>query len=153
MGETAPIYKGCKHGFIKPFSRQRLRLGKSTDLVPRAEPENAVKKIIELVKASPNQIEIIVLGPLTNLAMAIRLEPNLPKLISRVVMIGGAVSWTGKVDNKNEVNFYKDPEAAYIVFKEFEGLKKLLLLPKELCKHRKVDKSIFTKSTVLRKRN
>ena len=102
-----------------------------------------MKKIIELVKSKPGQIEIIIVGPLTNLAMAIRLEPSLPKLIKKVIMVGGAVQWTGKVDNKAELNFYKDPEAAFIVFKEFEGLKKLLLLPKELCFTRRLDKTLF----------
>jgi len=61
------------------------------DRVRNPEKMNAVWKIIELVKAYPNQIEMVCLGPLTNLALAIRLEPTLPRLLKRVVVMSGTL--------------------------------------------------------------
>ena len=100
---------------------------------------NAVWKIIELVKAYPNQIEMVCLGPLTNLALAIRLEPTLPRLLKRVVVLSGTLKdLDTKVDRAVDWNIEKDPEAATIVFealkvKQGSQKPKLLMVPWEVC--------------------
>lgn len=91
---------------------------------------NASEKIIEIVKANPNEITLLCVGPLTNLARAIMFDPTLPKLIKEVVIMGGAIDVPGNKNRVAEFNFFVDPEAADIVFKS--KIKKTLI-PLDLC--------------------
>lgn len=81
-----------------------------------AEPEHAVKAICRIVAANPG-IEIITLGPLTNLALAVLQEPGLVANVSRCVVMGGAPCCEGNVTPAAEFNIWVDPEAARIVFR------------------------------------
>jgi purine nucleosidase len=85
-----------------------------------AEKEHAVDAIIATAYAHP-ELEIVTLGPLTNLAMALEREPRLPELISRCVVMGGAACCEGNVTPAAEFNIWVDPEAARQVF--LSGLK------------------------------
>lgn len=80
-----------------------------------AEKGHAVDAIVATAKAYPG-LEIITLGPLTNLAMALEREPRLPHLISRCVVMGGAACCEGNVTPAAEFNIWVDPEAARRVF-------------------------------------
>ncbi len=81
----------------------------------RAEPTHAVDAIVETVLANPG-IEVVTLGPLTNLALALAREPRLAGLISRCVVMGGAPCCEGNVTPAAEFNIWVDPEAARMVF-------------------------------------
>ena len=81
----------------------------------RAEPRHAVDAIIETVLANPG-IEIVTLGPLTNLAMALSREPKLAASVARCIVMGGALCCEGNVTPAAEFNIWVDPEAARIVF-------------------------------------
>ncbi len=86
---------------------------------PRArsvEQEHAVDAIIRTVKATPG-IEIITLGPLTNLALALAREPAIARSVSRCVVMGGAPCCEGNVTPAAEYNIWVDPEAAHTVFR------------------------------------
>lgn len=85
---------------------------------PRAAPtaEHAVDQMIRLCRASPEEVTIVATGPLTNLAMALRLEPGLPQLVAEVVLMGGAAACGGNRTAWGEANIASDPEAAAIVF-------------------------------------
>ncbi|HZL25028.1 MAG TPA: nucleoside hydrolase [Acidobacteriaceae bacterium] len=85
-----------------------------------AENEPAVDAIIATAHAHPG-LEVITLGPLTNLAMALEREPRLPELVSRCVVMGGAACCEGNVTPSAEFNIWVDPEAARQVF--LSGLK------------------------------
>jgi purine nucleosidase len=74
------------------------------------------KLIIDCVRAHRDDITIVCLGPLTNLARAIQRDPALPGMINRVVMTGGSISVTGNITPAAEFNFYFDPESARRVF-------------------------------------
>ncbi|MGA8594436.1 MAG: nucleoside hydrolase [Bryobacteraceae bacterium] len=80
------------------------------------ETEHAVDTIIRVVKEVPG-IEIITLGPLTNLALALSREPGLASRVSRCVVMGGAPCCEGNVTPAAEFNIWVDPEAARIVFR------------------------------------
>ncbi len=84
-----------------------------------AESEHAVQAIIRLSKQYENELVLITLGPLTNIALALRLDPELPKRIKRVVLMGGAVTGKGNTSIPAEFNIAFDPEAAKIVFDSF----------------------------------
>jgi purine nucleosidase len=82
----------------------------------QAEDEFAVEAIIRIVQANPG-IEVITLGPLTNLALALRRWPQLAANVSRCVVMGGAPCCEGNVTPAAEYNFWVDPEAARAVLR------------------------------------
>jgi purine nucleosidase len=81
----------------------------------RAESMHAADAIIETIRANPG-IEIVTLGPLTNLALALSRESSLAKSVARCVMMGGNPCCEGNVTPAAEFNIWVDPEAARIVF-------------------------------------
>jgi purine nucleosidase len=81
----------------------------------RPEPIHAVDAIIENVRSNPG-IELITLGPLTNVARALSREPRLADCLNRCVIMGGAPCCEGNVTPAAEFNIWVDPEAARIVF-------------------------------------
>jgi purine nucleosidase len=85
---------------------------------PKIKPvkETAVQLIRRVVRAAPGQISIIALGPLTNIATAFREDPELPRLIANLTIMGGSLSG-GNVSPAAEFNIYVDPEAAQLVFR------------------------------------
>src|SRR6202048_1435219 len=80
----------------------------------RAEARHGVDALIETVRENPG-IEIVTLGPLTNLAMALLREPKLAASVKRCVVMGGAPCCAGNVTPAAEYNIWVDPEAARIV--------------------------------------
>ena len=78
-------------------------------------------KIIEL-SYKYKKINILALGPLSNLALAFMLDPSLPKRISKLVIMGGSYTSIGNIQPCVEFNFYFDPIAAKIVINNFENI-------------------------------
>jgi purine nucleosidase len=81
----------------------------------RAEPMHAVDALLEAVRENPG-IEIVTLGPLTNIALALSREPRLADSVKRCIIMGGAPCCEGNVTPAAEFNIWVDPEAARIVF-------------------------------------
>jgi inosine-uridine nucleoside N-ribohydrolase len=71
--------------------------------------------IIELVHKYPQEITLIPVGPLTNIALAVSKDPSIVPLVKNIVIMGGSISG-GNVNGAAEANIYNDPEAASIVF-------------------------------------
>jgi purine nucleosidase len=86
-----------------------------------ASPEsiNAAQAIIEFSLKHSGNINIVTIGPVTNLALAVALDPDLPGRFNRVVVMGGAVHGKGNRTVVSEFNVWCDPEAAFIVFERF----------------------------------
>ena len=78
----------------------------------RAEDLPAAKAIAELASRYPGELEIIAQAPLTNIALALREDPELPAKIDRLWIMGGANNFVGNITPAAEFNFYVDPEAA-----------------------------------------
>jgi inosine-uridine nucleoside N-ribohydrolase len=78
--------------------------------------QTAAAFIVEQVMAHPGEITLAPLGPLTNIALALRLEPRIAENVRRVVLMGGAALVPGNVSPAAEANIHSDPEAAKIVF-------------------------------------
>ena len=83
-------------------------------LVRKEENEHAVSYIIRTLRESDGDITLVPTGPLTNIAMAMRLDPGISK-IRQIVLMGGAAG-LGNVTPAAEFNIYADPEAAHVVF-------------------------------------
>jgi purine nucleosidase len=86
------------------------------DYVATLAQETAADQIIRLAKANPGEIELIAVGPLTNLAVALSLCPELPALLRGVTIMGGAALAPGNRTPVAEANIIHDPEAASAVF-------------------------------------
>ncbi|ARK32235.1 nucleoside hydrolase [Halalkalibacter krulwichiae] len=82
--------------------------------------------IIEQVQAYPNEVTLVMTGPLTNLALAIERYPKLVNEVKEVIFMGGVVKGVGNVTPTAEYNMYVDPEAAKAVMKA--GIPRLTLV-------------------------
>lgn len=87
----------------------------------QAETRTAVDFLVGTVMQNPGEVTILAIGPLTNIAMALRLEPNLARNVKQLVIMGGAIASLpdggGNHTPNAEFNFYVDPEAARIVLR------------------------------------
>lgn len=77
---------------------------------------HAAQFIVNTVLAHPGEVTLAPVGPLTNIALAVRLEPRLVKLVKEVVIMGGAATAPGNASPVAEANIHNDPQAAAIVF-------------------------------------
>lgn len=75
----------------------------------------AAAEIVAQARLHPGELVLVAIGPLTNIGLALLLEPDLPRLIKRVVVMGGAVGSEGNVTPAAEANIWHDPEAAQLV--------------------------------------
>jgi inosine-uridine nucleoside N-ribohydrolase len=81
----------------------------------KPDPRFGPDLIIQMIHASPHEITLVPVGPLTNIALALLKDPSIVPLVKEVVIMGGSISG-GNVDAAAEANIYNDPEAAQIVF-------------------------------------
>ena len=79
------------------------------------EPAHAVDLIVELVMDAPGEVTLVPIGPLTNVALALRREPRIASAVREIVLMGGSFT-RGNTTPAAEFNIYVDPEAAAAVF-------------------------------------
>ena len=72
--------------------------------------------MVERVMARPGEITLIALGPLTNVALALSLEPRMASALVELIVMGWAVLAPGNITEVATANIYNDPEAAAIVY-------------------------------------
>ena len=122
VGIDCPVYGGMS----LPLVRDQITAGDVhgesgldgpvfPPLTRTAEPEHAVQYLIRTLMASDGDITLVPVGPLTNIAAAMRLEPAILPKIRQIVLMGGAYG-LGNTTPAAEFNLYADPEAAHIVF-------------------------------------
>ncbi len=78
--------------------------------------QQAIDLIIEKIMSNPGEITLVPIGPLTNIALAVRREPRIAQHVREVVIMGGALRVPGNVTPSAEFNIFADPHAASIVF-------------------------------------
>ncbi len=117
-----PVYAGMPQPLLRDLvTGEHVHgqdgLGNQNLPYPALEKQSghAVDMIIEMARRFPGELEIITLGPLTNLAMAILKDPTLPDMIKRVYIMGGGGLGPGNITPVAEFNFYVDAEAAHLV--------------------------------------
>ena len=86
---------------------------RSNDAVP--EPEGAVDALVRLSKEYEGELSLVCIGPLTNLALALRKDPAMAARLKQVVVMGGSINARGNITPAAEYNIYVDPEAAAAV--------------------------------------
>lgn len=123
--QDIPVYQGCDGAFVRYEGEDAAwvhgndGLG-DTDIRPKAkkiEAEFAPNALVRMINAEPNEFTLVAIGPLTNIAVALKIDPTLPSKVKRFVVMGGAVTARGNTSNVSaEFNIYADPEAAFNVF-------------------------------------
>ncbi len=120
--EHVPVYRGAaKPMMCEPITAYYVHgqngLGDLSVPEPKRAPASlpAWDAIYETAKRYAGELTIVAIGPLTNLGLALAKYKELPKLISRIVLMGGAAVG-GNVTPSAEFNIYADPEAADMVF-------------------------------------
>jgi purine nucleosidase len=129
LGQDVPVYAGCSRALVARAPDARYFHGQDglgdsgyPPSTRQVAGEHAVHALLRLANESPGELTLVALGPLTNLALATRLDPTLPERYKRLVAMGGAICGTGNVTPAAEFNVYSDPEAAAIVFEAWPGL-------------------------------
>ncbi|XP_046403864.1 uncharacterized protein C1683.06c-like [Ischnura elegans] len=96
--------------------------------------ENAICALHRIVSENPGQVTLICVGPLTNIALAVKTYPDFVDKVKEIYIMGGNSSGVGNTTPSAEFNFFHDPEAAHIVL---ECVKKpVIILPWEACVNR-----------------
>lgn len=93
-------------------------LGETNQTPPSTTPhaQSAAQFIVSMIMAHPGEITLVPVGPLTNIALALLLEPRIVQNVAEVVIMGGAATVNGNVNPAAEANIYNDPHAADLVF-------------------------------------
>ncbi|MFT3834007.1 MAG: nucleoside hydrolase [Micropruina sp.] len=79
------------------------------------EAESAADMLVRLAHEHPGELDVIAIGPLTNLAVALKQDPSIADLVHEVIIMGGAALVPGNLSAVGEANIYNDPEAAQVV--------------------------------------
>lgn len=79
-------------------------------------PRRAAEFLVETILAHPGEVTLVPVGPLTNVALALRLEPRIAGAVKEIVLMGGAVRVPGTITPATELNLSYDPEATHVVF-------------------------------------
>jgi len=124
-----------------PRSRRDLRKPYEGFSGLTVQKQNAVDFMIETIDHSPGAVTVLALGPMTNLAMALRIRPDLETKIKRLVFMGGAAHVAGNATKAAEFNFWFDPEAAQIVLRSKIPIK--IMFGLDICNHAVLTKSLF----------
>ncbi|XP_057335852.1 inosine-uridine preferring nucleoside hydrolase-like isoform X1 [Microplitis mediator] len=95
------------------------------------QKDHAVIALHKLITDNPNEISVVCLAPLTNIALAIKIYPDILKNVKDFYIMGGNSAGLGNTTPQAEFNFYADPESAHILLQS--NIKPLWLFPWETC--------------------
>ncbi|MBS0230114.1 MAG: nucleoside hydrolase [Proteobacteria bacterium] len=125
-GVDVPVYAGAEAPLVFPARDAAYVHGRDgfgdtgyAKASRRADAEHAALAILRLSHEHAGKLVLVALGPLTNLALALKLDPTLPSRLARCVVMGASVTAHGNITPAAEFNIAFDPEAAHIVFSAF----------------------------------
>lgn len=113
--QDIPLATGAQEPLLDARVTQRMpqfEVLTASDQAPVAAHARAADRIVEMLLASPVKMTLIPVGPLTNIALALKMEPRIKEKIERIVLMGGAFQ-----PPRREYNIYRDRVAAEIVFR------------------------------------
>ena len=120
--KNIPVYKGSAEPLKRKLETSKFfhgkdGLGDTGPYIPKLkeQKENAINKIISIINSNPNEIEIIAIGPLTNIAKVFKKDPSTINKLKSLYIMGGIGEGKGNITHHAEFNFWVDPDAADIV--------------------------------------
>ncbi|XP_069492778.1 pyrimidine-specific ribonucleoside hydrolase RihA-like isoform X1 [Ambystoma mexicanum] len=126
--QEIPVYSGAAASLLgNPVEGALFHgkdgLGDSPDPeapgLDRLQKEHAVEAMLRIADARAGEVSLVATGPLTNLALAVKMDPVFPQKLKNVFIMGGNMEAKGNHTICGEFNFASDPEAAYIVLNEY----------------------------------
>lgn len=137
--DDIPVYQGTDRPLVREpnfarFVHGENGLGDVTYKAAKATPApgRAVEAIISRVMSAPGEITLLALGPMTNVALALTVEPRLAQNLKQLILMGGAVLTWGNVTPVASANLYNDPEAARILYQSGAPLVQVGM---DVCRH------------------
>jgi len=124
-GFSPPVTQGVANPWVKPGEAPPAFIHGADGLgnLPQRQshqqvldPRSSAQFIVDMARAHPGEITLVAVGPLGNLATALKLAPELPGLVQEVILMGGTVLEPGNVSPVAEANIWNDPHAADLVF-------------------------------------
>ncbi|MFC6835118.1 nucleoside hydrolase [Halomarina ordinaria] len=127
VADEVPVHEGARGPLVKDFEHVEHIHGEG-GLGGSLHPDTGIPSasgfapdaIVEAARASPGDLTLVCIGPLTNVALALRREPALDDLLDSVWVMGGAVNTLGNDRPAAEYNFWVDPDAAKVVVRELD---------------------------------
>lgn len=141
IAETVGVYAGARYPLVHDYrtmAQERAMWGVGGSWYRRPEPadtelvapldgfattarlqkQHAVNFIIDTIRKYPHEVSLLVIGPMTNIALAIRMSPDIVPLIKRIVFMAGAFEVPGNTTPAAEMNVWYDAEAARAVVRQ-----------------------------------
>lgn len=123
-GARIPVAEGAAAPLVQPlqppayFVHGDEGFGTLPAFAPNTapDPRPADQFLVDTINAHPGEVTLCPIGPLTNVALALRRDPSIAKKVKEVVIMGGAVETPGNVTPHAEANIWNDPHAAAEVF-------------------------------------
>ena len=124
IGATTPVFAGCATPLVHAAEDAAYVHGNDgfgdtgyTPSTRQVENEHAALAILRLSHEYAGKLVLVAMAPLTNIALALKLDPTLPQRVAKFVIMGGAVTGRGNYGTvPTEFNIGFDPEAAHVVF-------------------------------------
>jgi len=137
ISAATPVFAGCATPLVRAAEDAAFVHGLDgfgdTGYTPSArsvEREHAAQAILRLSHEHAGRLVLVAIAPLTNLALALKLDATLPQRVARLVVMGGSVTGRGNTTAAAEFNVGFDPEAAHVVFSAWPRIE---LVDWELC--------------------
>ncbi|XP_047113623.1 uncharacterized protein C1683.06c-like isoform X1 [Schistocerca piceifrons] len=126
-----PVFRGASESLVEsPESRAEFYHGcdgfgdfqypDAPDPDHHIQKDHAVSFLTKITSERPNEISLLCLGPLTNIALAIHMDPRFCTNVKEMVIMGGNIAGVGNITAAAEFNFHCDPEAAHVVLKSMK---------------------------------
>jgi purine nucleosidase len=152
-GAWRPIVGNSKADMQAPVHLEKKLIARFGDRLANFNPpapkprhnaiaRHAVDFILDKARAAPGEITLVTTGPLTNAGMAFLQEPNLGRLLKRLIVLGGTFMTPGNMTPLSEYNIWADPEASRIVLNA--ELDKILV-PLDVCEDNRAATGMMTR--------
>ena len=137
LNQSIPVHTGTPGTFDKERNKKREWLGQREQMEQitpirsiQEDDKGAPLFIVETCKENSKDIELVTIGPLTNIAQALEIDSELSKHVNKITMMGGAATVQGNVTPAAEFNIWADPESAEKVFQSGIPIR---MVPLDVC--------------------
>jgi inosine-uridine nucleoside N-ribohydrolase len=167
IADTVGVYAGARYPLVHDYrnlAQERALWGVGGSWYRRPEPrddaviappdglattttrqaQHAVNFIVDTIKRYPHEVTLLAIGPMTNIALAIRMNPEIVPLVKRIVYMAGAFEVPGNTTPAAEMNVWYDPEAARIVVRQPIDQ---VFIPLDVTDTVSMDKALFDRIT------